>query len=108
MCADCQAEYDDPLNRRFHAQPNACPACGPVARLVPGRLPGTEGGEGGDAVAQAAAMLADGAILAVKGIGGYHLACDAASEEAVGCAQGPQAPRGEAVCAHGAKPGGGA
>ena len=81
MCPLCQAEYDDPLNRRFHAQPNACPTCGPTAHLVPGTVPGTEGG---DAIAQAAAMLADGAILAVKGIGGYHLACDAASEEAVG------------------------
>ncbi len=76
MCAECQAEYDDPLNRRFHAQPNACPACGPTARLVPGT-------EGGDAIARAAAMLADGGILAVKGVGGYHLACDPASEEAV-------------------------
>ncbi len=80
MCAECQAEYDDPLDRRFHAQPNACPACGPTARLVPGTVPGTEGE---DAVAQAASMLAGGAILAAKGIGGYHLACEAANEQAV-------------------------
>ncbi len=82
MCAECQAEYDDPLDRRFHAQPNACPACGPQATLlVPGTVPGTAGA--GDALAQAAEMLRDGAILAVKGIGGYHLACDATSETAV-------------------------
>ncbi len=81
MCAECQAEFDDPLDRRFHAQPNACPECGPTARLVPGTVPGTGGG--GDAIARAAEMLAGGLILAVKGIGGYHLACDATSEQAV-------------------------
>ena len=81
MCAECQAEYDDPLDRRFHAQPNACPPAARGHAWWPGTVPGTEGE--GDAIAQAAAMLADGAILAVKGIGGYHLACDAASEEAV-------------------------
>jgi hydrogenase maturation protein HypF len=76
MCPACQAEYEDPLDRRFHAQPNACPACGPRARLV-----GAE--QGADAVAAAAALLAQGAILAVKGLGGYHLACRADDEEAV-------------------------
>ncbi len=82
MCDECQAEYDDPLDRRFHAQPNACATCGPQAALaVPGTVPGT--GRDADAVAAAAGMLAGGAILAVKGIGGYHLACDAADEQAV-------------------------
>ncbi len=81
MCAACRAEYDDPADRRFHAQPNACPACGPRARLLDagGReLPGT-----GDAVAGAAAALRGGAIVAVKGLGGYHLACLAADARAV-------------------------
>ena len=73
MCAECQAEYDDPLNRRFHAQPNACPACGPQATLKgsgTSRTPHTEPGR--DAIAGAAEMLANGAILAVKGIGGIQ------------------------------------
>ncbi len=83
MCPACQAEYDDPGDRRFHAQPNACPACGPRVRLL-----GADGEEAGlagapDAVAAAARRLAAGAVLAVKGIGGYHLACDAADEAAV-------------------------
>ena len=76
MCAACRAEYADPADRRFHAQPNACPDCGPRARLV---------GEDGavDAVAAAAERLAAGAIVAVKGLGGYHLACRADDEAAV-------------------------
>ncbi len=78
MCDACRAEYADPADRRFHAQPNACPECGPHVTLhggdaVPGR----------DAVARAAALLRDGAIVAVKGIGGYHLACRADGELAV-------------------------
>jgi hydrogenase maturation protein HypF len=81
MCAQCQAEYDDPLDRRFHAQPNACPVCGPQVRLV------ERGGErvagGDDAVAATVADLLDGKILAIKGLGGYHLACRADSEDAV-------------------------
>ncbi|WP_432032208.1 carbamoyltransferase HypF [Streptomyces antibioticus] len=79
MCADCAREYADPADRRFHAQPVACPHCGPRLRLV-----GPYGGElSGDAVARARALLARGAILAVKGLGGYHLACDAANGAAV-------------------------
>jgi hydrogenase maturation protein HypF len=79
MCAACRAEYDDPRDRRFHAQPNACPDCGPHARLVGAAMP--PGAV--DAVAGAAALLRDGAIVAVKGIGGYHLACRADDEAAV-------------------------
>jgi hydrogenase maturation protein HypF len=95
MCELCQAEYEDPGNRRFHAQPNACPACGPRARLlwpygiedVGGR--GMQGRESSgcdvpeDAVRAGAEALFDGLIVAVKGIGGYHLACRADSQEAV-------------------------
>ena len=80
MCAACRAEYEDPLDRRFHAEPNACPACGPRARLLDAA--GTVVGRG-DAVAAAGAALRGGAIVAVKGIGGYHLACLAADEDAV-------------------------
>ncbi|MET9735595.1 carbamoyltransferase HypF [Streptomyces sp. NPDC006458] len=79
MCPDCAREYGDPADRRFHAQPVACPACGPRLRLV---VPGTDS-TATDAVAEARALLARGAILAVKGLGGYHLACDATDEAAV-------------------------
>jgi hydrogenase maturation protein HypF len=83
MCAACRAEYEDPLDRRFHAQPNACPECGPRAVLIDARGAPLEGAPARDAVAAAAALLADGAIVAVKGIGGYHLACRAGDEHAV-------------------------
>ncbi|HEY4096414.1 MAG TPA: carbamoyltransferase HypF [Baekduia sp.] len=78
MCAACQAEYDDPGDRRFHAQPNACPVCGPRARLL-----GVPVALGLDAVSAAAALLRDGAVVAVKGLGGYHLACRADDAAAV-------------------------
>lgn len=80
MCSDCQAEYDNPANRRFHAQPNACGACGPRYELK---------NSAGDVVAvkdsilQARKLLLQGSIIAVKGIGGYHLVCDACNNEAV-------------------------
>ena len=78
MCPACQREYDDPRDRRFHAQPNACAACGPAYRLL------VNGGvQAGDPLAAARRVVAEGGILAVKGIGGYHLACDARSEAAV-------------------------
>jgi hydrogenase maturation protein HypF len=78
MCADCLREYENPGDRRFHAQPNACSRCGPSLRLVDagGRpVPGDEAE--GDAIARTAALLVRGAIVAVKGLGGWHLACDA-------------------------------
>ncbi|MFD3541416.1 carbamoyltransferase HypF [Streptomyces sp. NPDC058662] len=81
MCPDCAREYTDPADRRFHAQPVACPACGPRLRLLTGR-PVREAPDA-DPVAGARRLLAAGAILAVKGLGGYHLACDAARPEAV-------------------------
>ena len=85
MCAACQAEYEDPLDRRFHAQPNACPVCGPQVRLL--ERDGTPV-EGDDPVRAAAQDLLDGRILAVKGLGGYHLACRADSEESVAALRG--------------------
>ncbi|MEU9233818.1 carbamoyltransferase HypF [Streptomyces subrutilus] len=81
MCPDCAREYADPADRRFHAQPVACPACGPRLRLLTGHPPHEVTGP--DPVAEARRLLAAGAILAVKGIGGYHLACDASQPAAV-------------------------
>ncbi len=79
MCADCAREYADPRDRRFHAQPVCCPACGPRLSLVdPTGAP-----RPGDPLLAAADLLRAGAVLAVKGLGGYHLAVDAASEPAV-------------------------
>lgn len=81
MCPDCTREYADPADRRFHAQPVACPACGPRLRLLAGHPPHEVTGV--DPAAEARRLLTAGAILAVKGIGGYHLACDAAHPGAV-------------------------
>lgn len=81
MCPACQAEYEDPDDRRFHAQPNACPACGPRLRLV--APDGSPLAKADAALDRAVQLLRDGGILALKGIGGYHLACDAADEAAV-------------------------
>jgi hydrogenase maturation protein HypF len=80
MCPACQREYDDPANRRFHAQPNACPVCGPRVWLV-----GADGVEiaAADAVAACIDLLVAGKIVAIKGIGGFHLSVDATSQEAV-------------------------
>jgi hydrogenase maturation protein HypF len=80
MCEDCQREYDDPLDRRFHAQPNACPACGPrlVALTSAGREVSTF-----DPINFAARSLRAGLVVAIKGLGGFHLAVDAQSGTAV-------------------------
>jgi len=80
MCPDCQREYDDPLNRRFHAQPNACPVCGPALTLTDAQgeiLPEQ------DVIAAAARLLLAGRIVAIKGLGGFHLACDATNVDAI-------------------------
>src|SRR5208283_440559 len=80
MCAACQAEYDDPLNRRFHAQPNACWECGPSVWLV-----GADGSaiSADNPVAATIDRLAAGEIMAIKGVGGFHLSVDATNQAAV-------------------------
>jgi hydrogenase maturation protein HypF len=80
MCPQCQAEYDNPLGRRFHAQPNACPKCGPHVQLVDnqGNLVNKS-----NPVAVASQLLKEGKIVAVKGLGGFLLACDATNDNAV-------------------------
>jgi len=83
MCAACQAEYEDPLDRRFHAQPNACPACGPQVRLLQRDGTPVDEDPGTDPLRAAVRDLLDGKILAIKGLGGYHLACRADDERAV-------------------------
>ncbi|MET9524973.1 carbamoyltransferase HypF [Streptomyces coeruleorubidus] len=83
MCADCAREYGDPLDRRFHAQPVACPGCGPRLRLLPAPGGDVRPVRDADALAAARALLAAGRVVAVKGVGGYHLACDATDARAV-------------------------
>ncbi|MFF3456792.1 carbamoyltransferase HypF [Streptomyces sp. NPDC002730] len=86
MCADCAREYADPADRRFHAQPVACHACGPRLRLLVAQA-NTEDAprpvSAEDPITEARRLLSQGAILAVKGLGGYHLACDASNSRAV-------------------------
>jgi hydrogenase maturation protein HypF len=79
MCPSCQAEYDNPASRRFHAQPNACSACGPHVWFLDRERQEVAG----DPISIAARWLADGAVLAIKGIGGFHLACMADDDRAV-------------------------
>ena len=83
MCPDCAAEYQDPLDRRFHAQPIACPVCGPKVWLEWTVNDGRPSMEGDGAIHAARKLLSDGKILAVKGLGGFHLACDATNVDAV-------------------------
>ena len=80
MCRECQKEYDFPEDRRFHAQPNACPVCGPQLSLFNREGVGIQPH---DVIAEVCRLLKEGYILAIKGLGGYHLACDALNEEAV-------------------------
>ncbi|HEY5973747.1 MAG TPA: carbamoyltransferase HypF, partial [Geobacteraceae bacterium] len=80
MCPDCRQEYEDPADRRFHAQPNACPVCGPRLALTDARGQAVIG----EPLATAIELLREGRIVAVKGLGGYHLAVDATNDRAVG------------------------
>jgi len=82
MCHACQSEYDDPLTRRFHAQPNACPVCGPQVTLIQPSNPNLCV-RGVEAIKQTIQLLKAGKIVAIKGLGGFHLACDATNELAV-------------------------
>lgn len=79
MCPACQREYDDPADRRFHAQPNACPVCGPQVALrdIHGSI------AIGDPIAKTVALLKEGKIVAIRGVGGFHLTVDATNESAV-------------------------
>lgn len=78
QCPACEFEYVDPANRRYHAQPNACPVCGPKISLLKSPI-----NDDKDQISVAAMLLKQGKILAIKGIGGFHLACDASNEKAV-------------------------
>ena len=82
LCANCESEYHNPLDRRFHAQPVACPVCGPQVWL---EISGSEqpSALNDDAIQSARQHLLDGKILAIKGLGGFHLACDATNNSAV-------------------------
>jgi hydrogenase maturation protein HypF len=80
LCPDCEKEYHDPADRRFHAQPVACPVCGPRIWLQIGN---ESKAEGENALQDARKLLAEGKILAIKGLGGFHLACDATNPNAV-------------------------
>ncbi|MGA9160167.1 MAG: carbamoyltransferase HypF [Actinomycetota bacterium] len=79
MCEDCEREYHDPSDRRFHAEPVACPACGPSLRLIDAAGHRRRA----DPIAEAARLIAAGKVVALKGLGGFHLACDATNERAV-------------------------
>ena len=99
MCPDCEKEYHNPEDRRFHAQPNACPVCGPQVKLIvknetlkkgnPPSPPLIKGGKGGfsdkkeNPIEETIKLLQEGLIVAIKGLGGFHIACDASNEEAV-------------------------
>jgi hydrogenase maturation protein HypF len=80
MCSACRREYEDLDDRRFHAQPNACPDCGPRLRFLPS---GAVSVESGDPLAACVAWLRRGRVVAIKGLGGFHLACDATNPRAV-------------------------
>ncbi|MEW6240289.1 MAG: carbamoyltransferase HypF, partial [Chloroflexota bacterium] len=86
MCPDCEREYKDPIDRRFHAQPVACPVCGPKVWLEMSsgfQVSGLKSPEGDGAIQKTRELLAEGKIVAIKGLGGFHLACDAANPFAV-------------------------
>lgn len=81
MCPSCEEEYHNPSDRRFHAQPNACPGCGPRVWLADAT--GSSLAEGEEAIVMARRLLSKGSIVAVKGLGGFHLACDATNDASV-------------------------
>ena len=81
MCPDCRQEYEDSTNRRFHAQPNACAACGPQLWLEGQQGEVVPVNDHDDVISAAAYLIRSGAIIAIKGIGGFHLACDATCEK---------------------------
>src|SRR5512144_530202 len=81
MCEECRAEYEDPADRRFHAQPNACPKCGPHIELWDGD--GNVISRYVQALMGAAEAIRAGQIVAFKGLGGFHLMVDAANDEAI-------------------------
>ncbi len=83
LCPECQREYDDPLDRRFHAEPTACPVCGPRLSLLDASGKPLPDFSALDAVQEAAALLRKGSIVALKGLGGFHLAVDARNDDAV-------------------------
>lgn len=83
QCPACRQEYENPADRRFHAQPNACPVCGPRLWMEDNRGAQLETSAGQDAIALAVEYLKSGSIIAIKGIGGFHLTCDASNPEAV-------------------------
>ncbi|MGB9714911.1 MAG: carbamoyltransferase HypF [Thermodesulfovibrionales bacterium] len=91
MCSECNEEYHDPEDRRFHAQPNACPVCGPHVKLIVNNKRGKAGvndstpkiNKKENPVKETIRLLKDGYIIAIKGLGGFHLACDASNNEAV-------------------------
>jgi len=80
LCEKCRFEYENPADRRFHAEPNACPVCGPQLKLLDaaGNLVATD-----DSIRTAIGLLSSGNILAIKGLGGFHLSVDAGSDDAV-------------------------
>ncbi len=80
LCPDCEREYTDPSNRRFHAQPVACPNCGPKVWLETNN---SQIATDDDAIQKTRQLLAEGKIVAIKGLGGFHLACDATNAEFV-------------------------
>ena len=80
LCPQCQSEYDNPADRRFHAEPDACPVCGPQLKILDGEgIPLNTA----DPIAAAVGLLKEGKVLAVKGLGGFHLSVDAGNDEAV-------------------------
>ncbi len=84
LCPDCEREYTDPTNRRFHAQPVACPACGPSVWLESWKVGKLESSSDGDtAIIETRRLLTNGKIVAIKGLGGFHLACDATNAQSV-------------------------